>query len=84
MLNGDGNDNCKKKKKSIISNNKNNFARAAPIFSEHFFAIVLHDHNVKLSSYTYVLTKDFVTRLNVFLLAFFSLPLIFSLPASPC
>ena len=51
-------------------------------FFLHFFAIIFHDHNVKLSSHTYVLTKDFVTRLNVFLLAFFSLPLIFTLPAS--
>ena len=32
MLNGDRNENCKKKEKSIISNNKNNYARAAPIF----------------------------------------------------
>ena len=86
MLNGDGNENCKKNN-SLISNKKN-FARAAHFFV-HFFAFVLHDHSVKLSSYTfygkqvsYVLTKDFVACVPVRF--FFSLPLIFTLLASPC
>ena len=42
---------------------KNNFARAAHFFV-YFFAGVLHDHNVKLRSYTFY-------KENVFLFAFF-------------
>ena len=40
MLNGDGNENCWKKIKSLIKNN--NFARAAH-FLVHFFVFVLYD-----------------------------------------
>ena len=42
MLNGDGNENCWKKIKSLIKNNNNNFARAAH-FLVHFFVFVLYD-----------------------------------------
>ena len=38
---------------------KNNFASAAHFFV-HFFAVVLHDHNVKLSSYTFYGEKNVV------------------------
>ena len=70
MLNGDGSENCKKIN-SLINNKKNNFAREAHLFV-HLFAVALHDHNVKLSSYTfygkkisYVLIKDFVACVPV-------------------
>ena len=77
-----------KKKQQSNQQQKNNFARAAHFFV-HFFAVVLHDHSVKLTSYTfygkqmsYVLTKDFVACVPVRF--FFSLPLILTLLASPC
>ena len=43
--NGEGNENGQKPKIGLISK-KNNFAHAAH-FVVHFFAVVLHDHNVK-------------------------------------
>ena len=43
MLSGDGNKHGKKK----VFLAKNNFARAAHFFV-HFFAVVLHDYNMKL------------------------------------
>ena len=46
MLSGDGNENSQKTV-GLISQ-KNNFARAAHFFFGHFFAVVLHDDNVKL------------------------------------
>ena len=45
MLSGEGNENVKNNNRS--NQQKNNFARAAHFFV-HFFAVVLHDHNVKL------------------------------------
>ena len=53
MLNGDGNENCKTIYSNILISTKNNFARAAHFCLVQFFAVVLHDHNVKLSSYTF-------------------------------
>ena len=55
---------------------KNNFARAAHFFV-YFFAGVLHDHNVKLRSYTFY--KGNVVCISV---RFFSLPLFFTLVAA--
>ena len=52
MLSRDGNENGKKKintgrlKLAKKKTNNNNFARSAH-FSVHFFAVVLHDYNVK-------------------------------------
>ena len=45
MISGKGNENDEKNNRS--DQQKNNFARAAHFFV-HFFAVVLHDHNVKL------------------------------------
>ena len=38
------------------NNNNNNFARAEH-FLLHFFAVIVHDNNVKLSSYTCITNK---------------------------
>ena len=46
MLRGEGNEHGEKTTIGLISKN-NNFARAAHFFV-HFFAVVLHDYNVKL------------------------------------
>ena len=46
MISGKGNENGEKTTMGLISK-KNNFARAAHFFV-HFFAVVLHDHKVKL------------------------------------
>ena len=46
MLSGKGNKNGEKTTIGLIST-KNNFPRAAHFFV-HFFAIVLHDYNMKL------------------------------------
>ena len=45
MISGKGNENDEKNNRSDWQ--KNNFARVAHFFV-HFFAVVLHDHNVKL------------------------------------
>ena len=55
--NGEGNENGQKPKIGLISK-KNNFAHAAH-FVVHFFAVVLHDQNVKLpeASWLHVLWR---------------------------
>ena len=75
MLSGEG-----KRRRTVKNNNrsnqqKSNFARAAHFFFLHFFAVVLHDYNVKLpeASQLHVLCRGFFWSL------FFSLPLIFTL-----
>ena len=45
MLSGDSNDNGQKNQWVLLA--KNNFARAAHFFV-YFFAVVLHNYNVKL------------------------------------
>ena len=60
LISGEGYENSQNKSVGLISktknNNNNNFARAAHILV-HFFAVVLHAHNVKLGqklpSYTF-------------------------------
>ena len=48
MLSSEGKENGEKKNNNNISNwQKRNFGRAAHFFV-HFFAVVLHDYNVKL------------------------------------
>ena len=49
MLTGDGNEKSKKKKINRAYERKKKFARAAHFFV-HFFAIVLHDFNVRETS----------------------------------
>ena len=51
-----------------LINEKKNFARAAHIFV-HFFAIVLHDLNVKLPSYTIISYLSILVRLAINVLA---------------
>ena len=76
MLSGKSNENGEK---TIIGQTlkpkKNNFARAAHFFV-HFFAVVLHDFNVKLPE-TRLVTRSLEEMSSVFLFTFFSLPLIF-------
>ena len=55
MSNGDDNENGKKKLIGLISK-QNNFVRAAHFFV-HFFAVVLHDYNVKPHSKLHGLEK---------------------------
>ena len=80
MISGEGNENTQNKSVGLISKKKKNFARAAHFFI-HFFAVVLHDHNVKLGqklpSYTFCGAN--VVCVPV---AYFSLPLIFTLVAA--
>ena len=71
MLNGDGNENCKKKINSLISS-----PPKSTLFCTFLCRCSVHDHNMKLSSYTfygkkmsYVLTK---ILLLMFLFAFCS------------
>ena len=65
MLRGDGNKNCKKKKKKKsvgpISRKKNNFASAAHLFCT-FLAVSFYDYNVKLpeTSQLHVLWRNVV------------------------
>ena len=63
------------------SNNNNNFAREAHFFIHFFFAVVLHDHNVKLGQKlpSYKFYGENVVCVPV---PFFSLPLIFTLVAA--
>ena len=49
MLNGHDNENGKKR----VYLAKNNFARLLSTLFLHFFAVVWHDYNVKLLSYTF-------------------------------
>ena len=79
MPSGEGNE---KGEKNRSNQQKRNFARAAHFFCTHFFAVVLHDCNVKLpetSSYTFY--GGNVGRVLVQLF-FFSLSLIFTLMAA--
>ena len=72
MLRGEGNENGEKTTIGLISK-KSNLASAAYFFV-HFFAVVLHDCNLKLLSYTFY-------RGNVVLVLvhYFSLPLFLTL-----
>ena len=56
MLNGDGNENGKKQISRLRSNEKTTL-HVQHSFFVNFFAVVLHDHNVKRSSYYTHLTK---------------------------
>ena len=48
MLSGDGNKNSKKKKKTGLIRKKKTTLHVQHTFFVHFFAVVLHDYNVKL------------------------------------
>ena len=78
MLSGDGNENSQKNSRSNYQK-KNNFAPAAHFFV-HFFAVVLHDGNVRLpeTSELHVLWRKFY----MWSCSRFSLPLIFNLVAA--
>ena len=71
-----GNENDKKIRKSKLA--KNNFAYAAHFFV-HFSVVVLHDYNVKLSSYMFYQGRNLLCVLPCL---YFSLPLIFTLVAT--
>ena len=76
MLSGKGSENGGKTIIGLtLKPKKNNFARAAHFFL-HFFAVVLHDFNVKLPE-TRLVTLSLQEMSYVFLFTFFSLPLIF-------
>ena len=72
MLNGDGNENCKKINSPWLATKKKNFTHAAHffVFLVHFFAVVLHDHNLKLSSYTFYGKKCRMCSPKILLLVF--------------
>ena len=74
MLSGEGNAGERWKTTIGLVSKKSNFARAAHFFV-HFFAVVLHEYNMKLLSYTFY--GGNVVR--VFVHFFFPLPLIFTL-----
>ena len=76
MLSGKGNENGEKTIIGLtLKPKKNNFERAAHFFV-HFFAVVLHDFNVKLPE-TRLVTLSLEEMSYVLLFTFFSLPLIF-------
>ena len=76
MLSGEGMQRRKTVKTTVGRISKSKFARAAHFFG-HFFAVVLHDYNVKLpKTYSYTLYGGNVERVPFH---FFSLPLIFTL-----
>ena len=78
MLSGKSNENGEKTIIGLtLKPKKNNFARAAH-FLVHFFAVVLHDFNVKLPE-TRLVTLSLEEMSYVFLFTFFSLPLILTL-----
>ena len=80
MLRGQGTKNSQNKSVGQISKKKNNFAPAAH-FLVHFFAVGLHDHNVKLCQkrprYTFYGGNVVCVPVH-----FVSLPLIFTLVAA--
>ena len=82
MLRGEGKENSQNKAVGQISKkkNNNNFAHAAQILV-HFFAVVLHDHNVKLGQklprYTFYGGNVVCVPVDLF-----SLPLLFTLVAA--
>ena len=87
MLIGEGNENLTVKKTTIGLINKKATLQAQHTFFVHFFAVVLHDYNVKwkfqnIPSYTFY--GGNVVHVVVFFvcLLFFSLPLIFTLVAA--
>ena len=69
MLSGKGNENGEKTIGQTLKPKKNNFARAAHFFV-HFFAVVLHDFNVKLPE-TRLVTLSLEEMSYVFLFTFF-------------
>ena len=76
MQSGEGNENDEKTIIGLtLKPKKNNFARAAH-FLVHFFAVVLHDFNVKLPE-TRLVIRSLEEMSYVFLFTVFSLPLIF-------
>ena len=81
----------RQKKINRLRSNKKTTLHVQHSFFVNFFAVVLHDHNVKRSSYYTHLTKkkaytltDFGALLMCSCSLFFSLPLVFTLLASPC
>ena len=70
MLSGEDNARERRKNNNRSNQQKSNFARAAHFFV-HFFAVVLHDHDVKRP-------ETFLWRKCRTCSRFFSLPLIFS------
>ena len=76
MLSGEGNENGEKTTIGLISKKETLYVQHTSFV--HFFAVVLHDYNVKLPSYTFY--GGNVVRLS--LLTFFLLPLIFTLVAA--
>ena len=80
MLNGDGNESCKKKSVGLMRKKKQ-LCTSSTLFCAFLFFVVLHDYNVKHLIYTsYVgnvvmLPECFFTFV---LVRFFSLPLIFT------
>ena len=67
MLSDEGNAGERWKTTIGLISKKNNFARAAHFFV-HFFAVVLHDYNVKLpeTSYVHVLWKKCTCSRSLF------------------
>ena len=82
MLSGEGNENGEKTTIGLIS--KKTTLHLQHTFFVHFFAVVLHDYNIKCPETSWL--QCFVEEmLYMFFFTFFSLPLIFSwLAASIC
>ena len=74
-LSGEGNENGEKATIGLIS--KRATLHVQHTFFVHFFAVVLHDYNVKLSETSWLRFMEEMSY--VFLFIFFSLPLIFTL-----
>ena len=89
MLNGDGKEICEIIN-SLISDKKTTL-HVQHTFFVHFFAVTLHGHDVKLSSYTFygkkmsnALTKDIFACFPVRFFFHCSPLIIFTLLSSPC
>ena len=80
MLSGEGNENGEKTTIGLIS--KKATLHVQHTFFVHFFAVVLHDYNVKLPETSWLLVLYMEEMSYVFLFIFFTLPLIFILVAA--
>ena len=78
MVSGEGKENGEKTTIGLISE-KAILHIQHTFFFVHFFAVVLHDYNVKLPETSWLLVLYMEEMSHVFLFIFFTLPLIFIL-----
>ena len=79
MLSGEGNENSENTAIGLIS--KKATLHVQHTFFVHFFAVVLHDYNVKVQETSWLVTRFMDEIAYVFLFTFFSLPLILTFVA---